>query len=243
MRSDLSRIGAFLAVEAASEELQSFHRLHTENIPRSSLRADFRADFPRRVTRRWRDLVEQDMRHRSGTPGAGEHTGIPDYFRYGTTLIGSLILSDAILIGQIGDGDIVLIRPDGTMECPIPRDPALVGMETRSLSARDAHLLLRTATLDRGDGGVLMAATDGVSDSFDGIEGEEFYTFIRSLAGRIRDYGVESVVGSMAGWLDRYSALASGDDMTLVFVCINPVERSEPPTRNGNAIRQALEGW
>jgi hypothetical protein len=47
----------------------------------------------------------------------------------------------------------------------------------------------------------------------------------------------------MAGWLDRYSALASGDDMTLVFVCINPVERSEPPTRNGNAIRQALEGW
>jgi hypothetical protein len=26
----------------------------------------------------------------------------------------------------------------------------------------------------------------------------------------------------MSGWLDRYSRLASGDDMTLVFVLIRP---------------------
>jgi serine/threonine protein phosphatase PrpC len=137
-----------------------------------------------------------------------------------------MVVSDMILIGQIGDGDIVLVRPDGSIECPIPSDPSLVGKETHSLSSRDAHLLWRTATLDRGPGGVLVAATDGVSDSFDGSEGEEFVRFLKSLVARIREFGMESVAGSLQTWLDRYSELASGDDMTLVFVCINPEELS-----------------
>jgi hypothetical protein len=97
-----------------------------------------------------------------------------------------------------------------------------MGGETRSLSSRDAHLLWRTATLDRGDGGVLIAATDGISDSFDGSEGPEFMKFIQSLVARIGQYGVENVADAMSGWLDRYSGLASGDDMTLVFVLIRP---------------------
>jgi hypothetical protein len=33
---------------------------------------------------------------------------------------------------------------------------------------------------------------------------------------------VENVADAMSGWLDRYSGLASGDDMTLVFVLIRP---------------------
>ncbi len=137
-------------------------------------------------------------------------------------------MADTILIGQIGDGDIVLVRPGGVIECPIPADPSLMGSETRSLSSRDAHLLWRTATLDRGDGGVLIAATDGVSDSFDGSEGPEFIKFVQSLVARIAQYGVENVAEAMSGWLDRYSALASGDDMTLVFVLIRPDKPGEP---------------
>jgi hypothetical protein len=143
-----------------------------------------------------------------------------------------MVVADTILVGQIGDGDVVLVRPDGTVECPIPGDPSLLGSETRSLSSRDAHLLWRTATLDRGEGGVLIAATDGVSDSFDGSEGPEFLKFVKSMVARIKEYGVENVAGAMSDWLDRYSELASGDDMTLVFVCINPAahekDRQEP---------------
>ena len=100
------------------------------------------------------------------------------------------------------------------------------GTETRSLSSKDAHLLFRTSTLDRGPGGVLIAATDGVSDSFDGSDGEEFKKFILSLVSRIQEFGIENVAGSMKAWLDRYSGLASGDDMTLVFVCINGTEKN-----------------
>jgi serine/threonine protein phosphatase PrpC len=155
-----------------------------------------------------------------------DKTGTEDFSRYGTTLIATMVLQDTILVGQVGDGDVVLVRPDGTLDTPIPPDITLMGSETRSLSSRDAHLLWRTATLDRGSGGVLIAATDGVSDSFDGSEGEEFRKFITSLAARIRDFGIESVADSLGGWLDRYSELGSGDDMTMVFVCINPSEET-----------------
>lgn len=223
-RHDQSRIGASLAVRAALDELTDFHRMHLHTISPHILRSEFKTDFPRRVTRRWREAVQADAARReipltlSETPGTGE------YIRYGTTLIAALIVADTILIGQIGDGDVVLVRPDGSVECPVPTDTRLVGSETQSLSSRDAHLRWRTATLDRGAGGFLIAATDGVSDSFDGSEGEEFLTFIKSLVARVNEFGIENVAGSMKNWLDRYSELASGDDMTIIFVSINPAE-------------------
>jgi hypothetical protein len=54
--------------------------------------------------------------------------------------------------------------------------------------------------------------------------------FIQSLVARIGQYGVENVADAMNNWLDRYSELASGDDMTLVFVLIRsqtPVKRTQ----------------
>jgi hypothetical protein len=62
--------------------------------------------------------------------------------------------------------------------------------------------------------------------------------FVQSLTARIAQYGVENVAGAMSGWLDRYSALASGDDMTLVFVLIQPSgcrvwEQDSEPSRGG----------
>ncbi|HEX3000958.1 MAG TPA: PP2C family serine/threonine-protein phosphatase [Methanoregula sp.] len=220
-RYDMSRTGASLAVQAGVDELTSFHRMHVHTMPAHILRSEFKADFPRRITRRWREYVHADSISREI-----QSAGSDPCVRYGSTLIAALIVADTILIGQIGDGDIVLVRPDGTIECPIPSDTRLVGNETHSLSSRDAHLLWRTATLDRGNGGVLIAATDGVSDSFDSSAGGEFFTFVKSLVDRVKDFGIESVAGSMAGWLDRYSELASGDDMTIVFVSINPDEKS-----------------
>ena len=238
-RHDQSRTGSALAVYSALEELVSFHRMHLHDAPWHSLRAEFKADFPRRISRRWREAVNVDA-VRQDIISAGQDSADTVYTRYGTTLIAALVLSDSILLGQIGDGDIVLVRPDGSIECPLPSDPTLLGTETRSLSSRDAHLLWRTATLDRGEGGVLIAATDGVSDSFDGTDGEEFLKFIKSLVARIQEFGIENVAGSMSGWLDRYSSLASGDDMTLAFVCINGVVAS-PADNPDTQLLESLE--
>jgi serine/threonine protein phosphatase PrpC len=222
-RHDQSRTGAALAVQSAVEELVTFHRMHLHDTPQHALRAEFKTDFPRRASRRWREMVTADAGHREDLLAAAD-PGSPLFTRYGSTLIAASVIEDTILLGQIGDGDAILVRPDGTVETPLPGDPSLMGPETRSLSSRDAHLLWRTATLDRGSGGVLIAATDGVSDSFDGSEGPEFMKFIRSIVNRIDQYGIENVAGAMSSWLDRYSALASGDDMTLVFICINAAE-------------------
>lgn len=231
-RHDQSRTGAALAVHSAIDELVLFHRMHLIDTSRHSLRAEFKADFPRRTSRHWREMVTEDSGRRGLAQKEDDGSGPSLFTRYGSTLIASMVVADTILVGQIGDGDVVLVRPDGTVECPIPGDPSLLGSETRSLSSRDAHLLWRTATLDRGEGGVLIAATDGVSDSFDGSEGPEFLKFVKSMVARIKEYGVENVAGAMSDWLDRYSELASGDDMTLVFVCINPAahekDRQEP---------------
>lgn len=242
-RHDQSRIGSSLAVRAAIDELTDFHRMHIPAVSPHILRSEFKADFPRRVTRRWRETVQADASRREIAPAMPGAQGTDEYVRYGTTLLAALIEADTILIGQIGDGDIVLVRPDGSVECPVPNDTQLTGSETQSLSSRDAHLRWRTATLDRGTGGVLIAATDGVSDSFDGSEGEEFLKFIKSLVARVNEFGIENVAGSMMGWLDRYSALASGDDMTLVFVSINPGEESaDSPHPSGEQTDETASG-
>ena len=134
--------------------------------------------------------------------------------------------------------------PGGTIEFPLPRDPVLAGNETHSLSSADAHLLWRTATIDRGEGGILLGATDGISDSFAGSESEEFSVFVHSLADRIRTYGTEAVAAAIGGWLDRFSEIASGDDMTLVWACIRPEERlTQEPEPDNDASLSGKEGW
>ena len=237
-RHDRSRTGSALAVFSAVEELVVFHRNYLGDETCLSIRNEFRADFARRLSRRWREAVRADAERQGGTPEDIPDRVGPVYSRYGSTLISALVVGDSILVGQIGDGDIVLARPDGTLEFPIPPDTSLLGTETRSLASKDAHLLFRTATLDRGNGGVLIVATDGVSDSFDGSDGVEFKKFIRSLVARIHEFGIENVAGSMKTWLDRYSELASGDDMTLVFACINGTDTNPPkpsPASPGDA--------
>lgn len=241
-RHDRSRTGAALAVQAAIEELVMFHRMHVHEMPQHVIRSEFRADFPRRLCRRWREAVSEDAGRCNPEIFPGDEPGNGVFTRYGSTLIAAAVMADTILAGQIGDGDLVLVRPDGSVEYPVPADATLVGNETRSLSSRDAHLLWRVATLDRGDGGVLIAATDGISDSFDGSEGPEFEKFVKSLVARLEQFGAESVAGAMAGWLDHYSAQASGDDMTLVFVIIRPVDPTEKADGDPASLKGKLYG-
>ena len=246
-RHDQSRTGSALAVDAAISELVAFYRSYAEgDVPLQQFRAGFKTDLPRRVTRRWRELVVQDTGRRTLPPPPVLPAAGPDqhYSRYGTTLIAALVGHGSILVGQVGDGDILLVKPDGSIEFPLPRDPVTAGNETHSISSPDAHLLWRTATLDRGEGGILLAATDGISDSFNGADSEEFSVFIHSLVDRIRTYGMEAVAAAMAGWLDRYSSVASGDDMTIVWACIHP----EAPQQSGPGPKKdtpvsASEEW
>ena len=224
-RHDLSHCGAALAVQAVvSEVIASLPVPGGEGAWRP-VSGSGDEEFQDRVTARWKGHVAADASQRPGLSPAGE--GLQDLLsRYGTTLLIALIDGSECWLGQIGDGDILLVRPDGSIEAPIPKDETLLGTVTYSLSSRDSPGLWRTARIPLGNGGLLLMPTDGLSDSFENPEAE-FRVFARSLSERVTGFGIDKVGSALPGWLDGYSLNGSGDDMTLALVLLNPSQGAE----------------
>ncbi len=219
-RHDLSHCGAALAVQAAVSELIASLPVPGGDWAWRPVSGSGDEEFHNRVTARWKGYVTADAGQRPGLcPDGGGGQDLLS--RYGTTLLLALIDGSECWVGQIGDGDILLVRPDGSIEAPIPKDETLLGTVTYSLSSRDSPALWRTARFPLGTGGLLLMATDGLSDSFENTEAE-FQVFARSLFERVTGFGIERVGSALPGWLDGYSLNGSGDDMTLVLVSLNP---------------------
>jgi serine/threonine protein phosphatase PrpC len=133
-----------------------------------------------------------------------------------------------LLIGQIGDGGVLLVGDGGEVECPLSHHPFEVGGETDSLGSVEAPRLWRTAALERTGAGLLLLATDGLINAF--ADDEQWHAFARSLVDRIRDFGLLPVASALPEWLDHYSENASGDDITLAVVVLERprIEAREP---------------
>ena len=235
-RHDLSDVGAALAVQVAVSELCSFHVGHADP-PDAQMRRDFKSDCPRIISRRWREAVRSDASERCPTviaPSSAPQelaTELADesplFRRYGTTLLTALLTPETLCVAQLGDGDIVWLRPDGECERPFPVELA-IGTETDSLCSPNAQVCWKTATLDRRAGGLLLLTTDGLPNSF--ADDTAFDQFVGSLRQRIHDHGFGGVADALPAWLDHYSDQGSGDDMTLVIIEVPPIdEHSNPP--------------
>lgn len=222
---DRSGIGAGLAVRAGIDELIAFFQSYAHADSSARIKSGFRADFPRRITRRWRSYVQEELVSRGEDCGTDSGEGT-QCTRYGTTLIVVLVTEDEILFGQIGDGALRILQSSGEITAPFHPDPTIIGKATHSLSSRDAHLLWQTGALDRMEGAAVILATDGLPDSFEN-EDAEYTKFIKSLFDRIQTFGLEEIARQIPTWLDTYSGTGSGDDMTLAIVRINPPGASE----------------
>lgn len=219
-RHDLSHCGAALAVQAAVAEVIGSLPSREEGGGWRPVPPGRGEEFHHRVSARWREAVMTDAGGKIGFTADGEDP--KDLLtRYGSTLLLALIDGSECWVGQIGDGDILIVRPDGSVEAPLPKDETLLGTVTYSLSSRDAPALWRTGRFPIGAGGLLLLATDGLSDSF-GDQDSEFRVFARSLSERVASFGIERIGSALPGWLDGYSLNGSGDDMTLVLVHLNP---------------------
>jgi serine/threonine protein phosphatase PrpC len=219
-RHDLSHRGAALAVEAGVEEVVQSLSAATSGDPGTPA-----APLTARITDRWVRKVLSDAAAIGGyTGGDGEGDLYSVLTRYGTTLLLAVATRERILLAQLGDGDILLVRPDGRVESPLEKDPALLGSVTHSLSSRNVQECWHTAEIPASAGGVLLLATDGLSDSFAGPGDEEFLTFSRSLVDRIHEFGIERVAGSIPAWLDSFSQQGSGDDITVALAWLEPEE-------------------
>ena len=231
-RHDLSHFGAALAVQAAVGEVIA-------SLPGPSGRGEWRPvpaggeeEFHHRVTERWKEEVRADAGRRTGLP-ATEEAGPELFTRYGSTLLVAIVVGSECWVGQIGDGDILLVRPDGSIEAPLPKDEELLGTVTFSLSSLNAPALWKTARFPVGPGGLLVMATDGLSDSFEDPD-TGIQVFARSLAERVASYGIGRIGSALPGWLDGYSRDGSGDDMTLAIALLNPSQKAgEGPEEKG----------
>lgn len=213
---DLSHYGASLAVQAATQELRAFyHHFGLDGSP-YLLKYNFKSHFPRRVARRWREMVLQDAKEQlsEGVPNPDDHSFLT---RYGTTLLTALITSDTILLGQIGDGQLLLVSPDEPPLTPFKEHERLLGSDTYSLALPDCHQYWQTIGLERQAGSLVVLATDGLTDAVGG----NLADFATKLLESIQQHGLERVAASLPHWLDAYSKGGSGDDATITLALIN----------------------
>ena len=120
------------------------------------------------IVTRWRDAVHRYVAAEPFTRAEesvrrGDDATIP----YGTTLLVAIGVGERLLLAQIGDGDIVCIRPDGTALLAVPGDPLLDGRHTTSLCSYRAGDSFRVAAVDQAGTAVLAAllATDGYGNA------------------------------------------------------------------------------
>ena len=102
------------------------------------------------IIARWNAAVEADL---SADPFSGAEAtvlgrlSLPDVIAYGSTLLVAAFMAEFAVFTQIGDGDIVAVRPDGQSLSPVPADDSLDGWLTTSLCQPDAEEAFRTGVV------------------------------------------------------------------------------------------------
>ena len=217
---DLSHYGAALATEAAVDELRSLY--HEFSSSKNELFKNLQSNFPNGVLKRWKGKIARDIKKRE--PLIHETT---DFLkRYGTTLLISMITPEGIFLGQLGDGDILILQTNGKVEKPIPGSTELIANETHSLTSPDSPRLWRIETYSIDSPALIMISTDGLSNSFE--SDEEFHKFARSFYHHMIEHGIHKGMErsleqlQLPQWIDNASEKGSGDDITLGVALIEP---------------------
>ncbi len=221
-----SATGAALAVKAAQDCLRDFVVRLRRRRPTTATLAEEAQAIPRLIVDRWRSAVEQDL---ATSPFTDEEVqrlsalgeDVMESVRanpplaYGATLLAVLATPRHVICWQLGDGDILGVSGNGTVERMVSRDPRLLGVETTSLCGRDAWNDFRVAAhavTDKGPRLVLLS-TDGYSNSFS--DEASFFRVGTDLASIIRRDGLAAVRRQLPTWLEETSRDGSGDDISV----------------------------
>ncbi len=170
----------------------------------------------------WKNRVQRDYslnkRKRPESLTTEEEKNDANIHRlYGTTLLGALITGNFIFSFQLGDGDIVLVEEDQVR--PLLKNQRLLGVETHSLSKKDAWNnavtnLHRIAEF-KSRPMMLLFSTDGLSNSY--VSDNEFNKSAVDYLRLIHNHGVGRVREQLEKWLSETSLKGCGDDITAIF--------------------------
>lgn len=188
------------------------------------------------VVRRWRDAVladvaadpfsdvEQDQR-----PSGDDAT-----IAYGSTLLLAVAVRCWLMLAQVGDGDAVAVRSDGSAMLPIPSDPQLDGRVTTSLCGRDAAADFRVGVVDTARTPLLavLLATDGYGNAQ--VVDEWPSAFSKDLSMLLRERDEQWLAGQLPGWAARCASSDGSADDTSVALLI-------PPAGPGAAMPPGLQ--
>jgi hypothetical protein len=182
------------------------------------------------IVTQWRDAVHRDVAAEPFT-GAEEATrrGDDATIPYGTTLLVAIGMGERLLLAQIGDGDIVCIRPDGTALLAVPGDPLLDGRHTTSLCSQGAGHSFRVAGVDLTATAVLAAllATDGYGNAQVAQVWESVVS--AELAGLITTRPMSWMASQLQAQAGQCASVdGSADDTTLALLLAPAAAQSGP---------------
>jgi len=174
------------------------------------------AELAGAIVTRWRNDVRAHMSANPYNENERRLADHPPLSPYGATLIAAGVNAGVLALLQIGDGDLLLGYPDGSIARPLPQGPTLKGEQTFSLCQEDALSWFQSAVLWRSADNAwpdfVFMATDGVSKSF---HDERAF---RAEVARLREAALSDLGGLLEGapqWLSTVSNNGSGDDATM----------------------------
>jgi hypothetical protein len=224
-----SSVGSRLAVEASGDLARELLDFAPEGVERSTAKRQLEERAGEQLVRRWRDKVtthlaefpfletEQVNEYEIAGPGSRERFAADPYLAYGSTVVTAVATDTFMAFWQLGDGDLVVVGADGRVFRPLPDDPELFANATTSLCSADAYRYFRSAWWSGKSAPLVLASTDGLSNSYETDEG--FLAFGPDIMARIATDGLDSVSERMPGWLRAISERGSGDDISLGLIC------------------------
>jgi Protein phosphatase 2C len=191
--------------------------------------AALRDRLPEAIVARWREAVALDIdahpytaEELSALEQAGDGPSIP----YGSTLLVALIAGGWLVCAQIGDGDLLAVRPDGGAWSPVSGDDLLDGYRTTSLCQPAAVSAFRAAAHDLRAAPLLalLLSTDGYGNA----QAEEPWQPVvaRDLAELAAGHDHGWFAQQLPAWAERCaSAAGSADDTTIALLLAPGSER------------------
>lgn len=241
-RSFRSERGSALAAECALHELRCMARRLGPDAPLSRVRNWAKTRWPRTLIAAWRAAVRADIAAHPFTQlefaafpekppvlTPDEDLPVIAYLAYGATLVTLAITPRYILYSQLGDGDILVVRSDGTVERPLPRQHEYQANQTISLCSYDATTAFQIR-VDPARGAmpaVVLLSTDGYANCFS--HDEDFFKVGADFLNYLRTEGVAFVGEKLEEWLRQSSRDGSGDDITVALAVRPDVFRFREP--------------
>jgi serine/threonine protein phosphatase PrpC len=160
---------------------------------------------------------------------------------YGATLLAALLTDKFGLFLQLGDGDMLVLTDDDSVETIFDHDPEQIANETKSLCGSKplAEFHSKIQVWAGRPPKLFMLSTDGYSNAFSEVAG--FHQAISDIQGILSKDGGEQLVQSQLGlWLEKASMQGSGDDVTVGLLWRTDEDKPEDVQNDNTQVAVVL---